>query len=157
MVAKALAAHSILFSFVGVPAVYYHSLFGSGPDHAGMDDSGIKRRINREVLDADALVGQLSTDERRRSVFTGLLRLMQARREQPALTPYGAQHVEDLDPRVFAVRRGHGTPHELVCLANVTADRVLLDDVRGTDVLSGDRVAPLELGPYGFAWVRPDR
>ena len=34
--------------------------------------------------------------------------------------------------------------------------RVLLEDVSGTDVLSGDRVAPLELGPYGFAWVRPD-
>ena len=156
LAAKTLAAHAILLSLLGVPAIYYHSLFGSGPDHAGMDDSGIKRRINREVLDADALVGQLSTDERRRLVFSGLLHLMQVRREQPALTPYGTQQVEDLDPRVFAVRRGHGTAHELICLANVTADRVLLDDVRGTDVLSGDRVAPLELAPFGFAWVRPD-
>jgi sucrose phosphorylase len=107
------------------------------------------------VLDADVLIGQLSTDERRGLVFSGLLHLMRVRREQPALTPYGTQQVEDLDARVFAVRRGDGTPDELLCLANVTADRVLLEDVRGTDVLSGAEVDPLELGPYGFAWVRP--
>jgi glycosidase len=154
--AKSLAAHAILLSLLGVPAIYYHSLFGSGPDHAGMDDSGIKRRINREVLDADSLIEQLATDERRHLVFSGLLRMMRVRRGQPALTPYGSQHVEDVDPRVFAVRRGRGTPHELICLGNVTADTVLLDDVRGTDVLSGRSSTPLELGPYGFAWVRPD-
>lgn len=156
LAAKALAAHAILLSFLGVPAVYYHSLFGSGPDRAGMDGSGINRRINREVLDADALLDELTDDARRRLVFAGLVDLVRVRRDQPALTPYGTQQVEHLDDRVLCLRRGAGTPHELVCVANVTADVVALPDVRGVDVLTGSRVAALELGPYAFAWVRPD-
>ena len=60
LAAKALAAHSILFAFLGVPAVYYHSLVGSSPDHEGMETSRINRRINREVLDADRLVAELA-------------------------------------------------------------------------------------------------
>ncbi len=55
LTAKALAAHSILFAFLGVPAVYYHSLVGSPPDLEGMVTSRINRRINRAVLDADRL------------------------------------------------------------------------------------------------------
>ena len=55
LAAKALAAHSILFAFLGVPAIYLHSLVGSAPDHEGMEASRINRRINREVLDADRL------------------------------------------------------------------------------------------------------
>ena len=39
LAAKGLAAHSILFAFLGVPAVYYHSLVGSPPDHQGMRSS----------------------------------------------------------------------------------------------------------------------
>ena len=88
-------------------------------------------------------------------MFSGLVDLVRVRREQPALTPYGTQQVERLDDRVFAVRRGAGTPHELLCVANVTAETVALADVRGVDVLSGVSVTSLELDPYGFAWVRP--
>lgn len=155
LAAKALSAHAILFSFLGVPAVYYHSLFGSSPDRAGMADSGINRRINREVLDADALMRGLTEDTRRRLVFDGLTHLMRVRREHPAFSPYGTQEVADLDDRVFAVRRGAGTPDELLCIANVTGERVTLDGVVGLDVVTGSTVSPLELAPYGFAWIRP--
>jgi sucrose phosphorylase len=155
--AKAVAAHSILVSFVGVPAIYYHSLFGSRSDVAGMAASGINRRINRAVLDADTLGEELRTDPRRRAVFDGLGRLLRTRAAQPGLAPDASQAVEVLDPRVFAVRRAAGTPDELVCVTNVTGDRVRLADVSGTDVLTGDVVAPLVLGPYGYAWVRPGR
>jgi sucrose phosphorylase len=155
--AKAVAAHSILVSFVGVPAIYYHSLFGSRSDVAGMAASGINRRINRAVLDADTLGEELRTDPRRRAVFDGLGRLLRTRAAQPGLAPDASQAVELLDPRVFAVRRAAGTPDELVCVTNVTGDRVRLADVSGTDVLTGDVVAPLVLGPYGYAWVRPGR
>jgi glucosylglycerate phosphorylase len=64
--------------------------------------------------------------------------------------------VEVLDDRVFAVLRGEGSDDELRCLTNVTGETVQLDDVWGTDVLTGARVEPLVLGPWGSAWVRPD-
>ena len=157
LAAKALAAHTILLSFLGVPAIYYHSLVGSPPDLEGMVSSRINRRINRAVLDADRLAVELREDPRRRAVFEGLRHLLDVRRRHPAFSPFGTQRVEILDDRVFAVRRGEGTGDELVCVTNVTADTVPLPGVGGTDVLTGDRAQPLVLGPWGSAWVRPDR
>jgi glucosylglycerate phosphorylase len=153
LAAKALAAHSILFAFLGVPAIYLHSLVGSAPDRAGMQASQINRRINREVLDADRLDVELAEDQRRRAVFDGMRHLLDVRRRHEAFSPFGAQQVEHLDDRVFAVRRAAGTPHELLCVTNVTGERVPLLDVSGTDVLTGLDVVPLTLEPWGYAWV----
>jgi glycosidase len=154
LAAKALAAHSILLSFLGVPAVYYHSLVGSPPDLDGMVTSRINRRINRAVLDADRLAHELRDDPRRRMVFTGMQHMLDVRRQQEAFSPFGTQRVQLLDDRVFALLRGEGTPAELLCVANVTGEQVTLPGVAGTDVLTGDRVDPLVLGPWGYAWVR---
>ena len=156
LVAKTLAAHSILFTVLGVPAVYLHSLVGSPPDLEGMVTSRINRRINRAVLDADRLDAELRDDPRRRGVLNGLGAMLDARRRHEAFSPFGTQRVERLDDRVFAVHRGEGTAGELLCVTNVTGDEVPLR-VRGTDVLTGAVVDPLVLGPWGCAWVRPAR
>jgi sucrose phosphorylase len=155
--AKALAAHSILFAFLGVPAIYYHSLVGSPPDHEGMAASRINRRINRAVLDADLVVDELSHDPRRRAVFQGLCHLLDVRRRHEAFSPFGTQQVEWLDDRVFALRRAAGTADELLCLTNVTSEPVHLPSVDGLDVLTGSTAEPLVLAPWGYAWLRPSR
>jgi sucrose phosphorylase len=151
-VENALAAHSILLSLVGVPAVYYHSLFGSRSDQEGMEESGINRRINRAVLDADDLVAELATDGRRRRVFDGLAHMLRTRAGQPAFSPYGDQEVVDLDPRVFAVLRRAGG-QELLCVCNVTDERVPMPEVAGRDVLTATQHRELILGPRRFAWL----
>ncbi len=153
--AKGLAAHSILFAFLGVPAIYYHSLVGSPPDQEGMAASRINRRINRAILDADRLVDDLDHDPRRRAVFSGLRQLLAVRRKHETFSPFGTQQVETLDDRVFTLRRGVGTPDELVCVTNVTAQTVTLPTLCGHDVLTGRTVEQLTLGPWGYAWVRP--
>jgi glucosylglycerate phosphorylase len=155
--AKTVAAHSILVAFLGIPAIYYHSLLGSPPNHEGMAASGINRRINRQALDADSMLTALAHDPRRRAIFTDLSWLIAKRAEQPAFDPYGTQRVEQLDDRVIALRRGQGTPSELVCVTNVTDQHVTLPTVHGIDVLTGAAANPLRLGPYGFAWVQPRR
>lgn len=155
--AKCLAAHSILFAFLGVPAVYYHSLVGSPPDLEGMVTSRINRRINRAVLDADRLAVELREDPRRRAVFEGMRHLLDVRRRHEAFSPFGTQRVERLDDRVFALRRGEGTPGELRCVTNVTGETVTLPQVSGLDVLSGASCAPLTLGPWQSAWVAQAR
>jgi glucosylglycerate phosphorylase len=155
LVAKTLAAHSILLTVLGVPAIYLHSLVGSPPDLDGMVTSRINRRINRAVLDGDRLDAELRDDPRRRGVLTGLSHLLDIRRRYEAFSPFGTQCVELLDDRVFAVRRGAGTSGELLCVTNVTGTEVPLA-IRGTDVLTGSVVHPLVLGPWGSAWVRPE-
>jgi len=137
---------------VGVPAVYVHSLLGTTPDLAGMTESGINRRVNRATLDADALEHELVDDPRRAGMFDGLRRLLAVRRTQPALSPFAEQQTLDLDDRVFAVRRS-SADQTLVCVTNVTAQPVTLPTVSGLDVISGEPVEALEVGPYGFAWV----
>jgi sucrose phosphorylase len=154
LVAKTLAAHSILFTVLGVPAVYLHSLVGSPPDLEGMVSSRINRRINRALLDADRLDAELRNDPRRRGVLSGLRHLLEIRRRNDAFSPFGTQRVERHDDRVFALRRGEGTPGELLCVTNVTGDEVPVA-VRGTDVLTDSVVDPLVLGPWSSAWVRP--
>ena len=151
--AKTLAAHSILFAFIGVPAVYYHSFVGSSSDLEAMRASGIGRRVNREVLDADTLASELRTDPRRRTVLEGLRRLLAVRQRHEAFSPYGTQRVERLDDRVLALRRGVGGDDEVLCVVNVSGDEVTLPGVAGRDLLTDTRWAPLVLPPWGTAWL----
>jgi sucrose phosphorylase len=120
-----------------------------------MATSRINRRINRAVLDADRLVDELTHDTRRRAVFRGLRHMLDVRRGHEAFSPFGTQHVEWLDNRVFALRRAASTPNELLCITNVTSTPVRLPAVSGVDVLTGSTAEPLVLGPWGYAWIRP--
>ncbi len=156
LAAKALAAHSILLAFLGVPAVYQHSLVGSPPDLEGMVTSRINRRINRAVLDADRLGPELRDDPRRRAVFEGMRHLLGVRRQHEAFSPFGTQRVEPLDDRVFALRRGEGEPGRAALRHQRHRRPRSPLDLRGHDVLTGERVDPLVLGPWGYAWVGPD-
>ncbi|MCR2825117.1 sugar phosphorylase [Microbacterium sp. zg.Y909] len=153
-VTRGLAAHAILLSVVGVPAIYYHSLLGSGQDREGMTRSGIARRINREVLDADRLADELSTSGRRSGMLEGLRRLLEVRRMLPGFSPFATQTVADLDERVFVVRRAADTADEIIAAINVSADEVQLPSLRGTDVLTGRDTRGLTLPPFGYAWLR---
>lgn len=152
--AKGLAAHSILCSVIGVPAIYYHSLFGSSNDRTGMEASEINRRINREVLNLEDLVHQLATDERRSTIFNGIKHMLTIRSQHQAFSPYVAQRVERLDTRVFAVRRATGTGDEVLCIANVTDQQVELPTISGVDILTGQAHRGLSLPAYGYAWIQ---
>ncbi|MCR2799514.1 alpha-amylase family glycosyl hydrolase [Microbacterium sp. zg-Y818] len=152
-VARGLAAHAILLSLVGVPAIYYHSLLGSGQDETGLAQSDIARRINREVLDADRLRDELRSSPRRAGMLAGLRRLLAARRALPGLSPFASQVAASLDDRVVGIRRAAGTADEVLAVANVSGDEVQLPSVSGTDVLTGIRHEGLRLGPHGYAWL----
>jgi sucrose phosphorylase len=154
-VTRGLAAHAILLSMVGVPAVYYHSLLGSGQDSAGVVESGIARRINREVLDADVLTAELQSSPRRSGMLEGIRHLLAVRRTLPGFSPFADQRVERLDDRVVVLRRAAGTAHEVVAVINVSADVVHLPALSGTDVLTGTRHDDgVRVPPHGYAWLR---
>lgn len=149
-VVHGLAAHAILLSLVGVPAIYCHALLGSGQDRAGMEASDIPRRINREVLDADRLAEKLATSPRRSGMREGLMTLLEMRREMPAFSPFADQRVEILDPRVFVVRPSAGTPNELIAAITVSDEVISLPSLARTDVISGRSSDVIELDPFGY-------
>lgn len=159
VVQRGLAAHSILLSLVGVPAIYYHSLLGSPHDVAGMQDSGIARRVNRGRLDADVLVAELApagaSPGRRAAIFGRIRHLLAVRSGQPAFDPFAPQRVEVLAGRALVVRRAAGTPDEVVAITNVSGEPVSLTGLSGTDLITGERRDDAVLPPYGYVWLRP--
>ena len=153
-VARGLAAHAILLSLIGVPAIYYHSLLGSGQDQVGVQESGIARRINREVLDADALAAQLAVPSRRSRMLEGLRRLLEVRRGLPAFSPFADQSVDRLDDRVLVIRRAEGTRDEITALINVSDEAVDLPHFSGRDAITGRRHEGVNLQPYDYLWLQ---
>jgi glucosylglycerate phosphorylase len=156
-VQKMLAAHSVLFSVMGVPAVYYHSLLGSENDYEGLESSGINRRINREKFDYEDLVGQLETSTRRQKVFTGLKKLIRTRQGESAFNPFAAQLILELGEQVFAlVRRNEETGDTVLFVVNAAYDTVEVElPFGGQDLWSGETVSEsVELAPYQFMWIK---
>ncbi|MFS0894656.1 sugar phosphorylase [Microbacterium sp. 179-I 3D3 NHS] len=155
-VRRGLAAHAILLSFVGVPAIYHHSLLGSQQDHQGVQESDIARRINREVLDADRLAADLHAPGRRSGMLEGLRAMLAVRRGTPAFSPFASQRIERIDDRVLVVRRAAGTADEVVAAVNVSDETVEVATLRGTDLLTGTHHDGLVLEPFGFVWLAED-
>lgn len=120
-------AHAIQCSLQGVPALYFHSLFGSRGDPAAVAATGIRRRVNRERLGFAALTSELADPGSRRARVFGMLRDQLAqRRAHAAFSPGAPQRVLDLDPRVFALLRGPSAPggERFCCLHNCSDDLV---------------------------------
>lgn len=156
-VKKMLAAHSILLSVMGVPAIYYHSLLGSKNDYEGLEASGINRRINREKLEFGKITRELEENSRRKGIFQGLRKMIKVRQEQSAFSPYAPQTVVDLGSNVFALKRHNETTgDEVFFIVNVDAKPVTADiGFKGQDLLTGKEVdSVVTLEPYQFLWVR---
>ncbi|HLC04699.1 MAG TPA: sugar phosphorylase [Anaerolineales bacterium] len=163
-VSRILAAHSIILSLRGVPGIYFHSLFGSRNDHAGVERTGAPRSINREKLSLSTLEQALADDQSLRSlVFSGFTRLLRLRVAHPALSPYADQQILSLTPDTFGLlRRAIDGDRQLLCLHNVTDGTLRVDTgIQGPtgdtsiDLLSQEPISlpfvPLE--PYQVRWI----
>jgi glucosylglycerate phosphorylase len=156
-VAKMLAAHSILLSFVGVPAIYYHSLLGSQNYEAGVEESGINRRINREKLELENILAELESDSRRKGIFEGLQNMITIRQKESAFSPYAGQEVLDLGEKLFGLKRINAeTGEEITFIVNLdtrTAEVKLPKP--GTDLVTRKEMSEsVELEPYQFVWIK---
>lgn len=136
-----LTAHAIMFAMPGLPAVYFHSLFGSRGDRAGAESSGMPRRINRQKLARAELERELDQPGSRRSrILRELSQLLRTRQTSPAFAPTAPAEVLALDQRVFALRRtSPDGSREAVCLHNVSDQRL--------------RVQGHALEPYQSRWL----
>ncbi len=138
-----------MLALVGVPGIYFHSLFGSRGWREGVAQTGQKRTINREKLELAALERELAdVTSRRHRVFARLAGLLKARAEHAAFDPFGEMRVPDVDPAVLAVVRGD----RVLCLHNVSAESRavewsctgLPEGGRWADLLTG---RPVEVSP----------
>ncbi|MDR0297193.1 MAG: alpha-amylase [Streptococcaceae bacterium] len=150
---KMLAAHAILLSFMGVPAIYYHSIFGSKNDEKAVEKSGLPRRINREKLDKIQLYNELAADGARKTIYTALSALIEIRKNEPAFNPHGTQEILDYGSQIFAVKRVY-KGQKILALTNISAQKVNVS-CSDFDVIR-KRNFTGELLPYQSVWLRLD-
>lgn len=162
-----IAAHAILCAVVGMPAIYFHSLFGSRGWPEGVSTLGHKRAINRQKLeraDVERELGQAGS--RRARIFFGLKRLLRARACSSAFHPHGQQQVIDAGPAVFALlRRAPDDSQRAICLVNVSPypqsarmqwRELLGRQDRARELIDDTWLSPggstIELAPYEARW-----
>jgi sucrose phosphorylase len=116
-----LSAHAVMIVLAGIPAIWFHSLVGSRNWLEGEAQTGAKRSIHRERLNAEKLDQELDDSASVRSrIYRGLLALLRARRERGALDPAAPQTVlSDGGGPLFALLRGTGAA-SLLTLVNVS-------------------------------------
>ncbi len=168
-VARFIAAHAIMLSLVGVPGLYFHSLFGSRSWREGVAQTGQNRTINRQKCDLVPLENELAEPfSLRQRVFASLARLLRARASHPAFHPHSEMHVLSTSASVFALWRVSPEARQRVlCVHNVSDQptRVsphtwdALPDPACRDLLTGqelDLTQPLALDPYQVLWLTPN-
>ncbi|MBW4438315.1 MAG: glycoside hydrolase family 125 protein [Pleurocapsa minor GSE-CHR-MK-17-07R] len=158
-----MVSQAIMLAMLGVPGIYFHSLFGSRNDHAGVEATGRFRSINREKLDADALLKELQTPGTfRYNVHLRYRHLLLVRTLEPAFHPLGMQTVHDVHPGLFVLERISPNGRErMLAVHNVTGDTIVValpGEGRWTDTLNGAVVEmgqPLRVAPYQVMWLSP--
>lgn len=159
-VQRFLCSQAIMLAFMGVPGVYFHSLFGSRSDHAGVERLGHNRAINRQKLDAETLLTDLKNPSTlRHQVYMEYLKLLSIRTHEPAFHPVGQQRILDYGKQIFALERLSPDGRQRVfALHNIQSEPVLIKvPAAGRDLLTGQDYAAgdsLSLHPYQVCWLK---
>lgn len=166
-----ILAHAILFSLIGLPGIYFHSMIGSKSWHEGVNKTGKKRAINRQKLSYHKLDKELSEPGNRRyEIYLRLANLLKARSSSPAFHPLGYQTVIDYDDRIFAyVRTDQGKNTRVMCLHNLSNDIIEVEvkfidkflepnlnkciDLISKRPLASSENGSLLIKPYQFYWL----
>ena len=102
-----LSSQAVMLAMRGIPAVYFHSLFGTRNDTQAAAESGQPRRINRRKFALRELLEQIDpSDSLSHRIYAGFRRLLEVRRRQAAFHPDASQQVLDAgDPAILALLR----------------------------------------------------
>ncbi|QGJ70722.1 Alpha amylase catalytic region [Planctomycetales bacterium 10988] len=160
-----LASQGLMLGLQGIPGIYFHSLVGTPNDYAGVEASGINRRINRHKFNYDELKDQVDAEQTSSGlIFAGYQNLLKIRQSQPAFDPSASQSIwEDLPAGLIGVlRRATDEKHFILVLINATSktkgvrigEHTALPFSR--DLLTDTPIDPdqrFELEPFQVAWI----
>jgi len=157
-----LAAHALLLSFQGTPALYIHSLLGTLNDLDLVEQTGRTRSINRKNWQLDELNFLLASDSVQRKSLDGIKHLLACRNAQPALDASATQSILSSPPEVVLLRRECMAQHLLVVCSVSDAPQSLEATLLGLapgeyhDLLTDKPITvidTLELAPFEVRWL----
>lgn len=173
-VKRFIASRSISLVLKGVPGIYIHGAIGSENDHGGVRHTGIKRDVNRSIINADTVERDFRDPDSKFSLICRYSeRMFIIRTCSRAFHPRGRQKVLYLSPFIFALLRTSPEEDEsILTLTNVTGRKVLLNisleeigiDTGGWTDLTGDLrceardgILDISMDAYDVKWLRPDK
>jgi glycosidase len=166
-VARFLCSQAIMLTFPGLPAIYFHSLFGSQNDLKGVERTGHLRSINREKFALEPFINELTqNDSIRHQVFHGFKNLLQVRRSHSAFDPWGEQEVLRVQPEIFCnVRKSPDDRQSVLCLHEVSGKGQKLNvplketpKAPALDLLNMEMIDlnNIQMRPYQVRWIQLD-
>ncbi len=101
-----IAAHAIMISFEGIPAVYFNSLFGKSNDEAKYVITGNNRDVNRYKWSYKNITKKLSDKTSKQSIFhQNLGKLLAIKKKQKAFHPNAKRLNINLGSKIFCFKR----------------------------------------------------
>jgi sucrose phosphorylase len=160
-----LCSQAIMLAFPGLPAIYFHSLFGSQNDPQGVERTGHLRSINREKFPLQPFEEELAhPGSLRFKIFQGFQRLLRARQSHSAFDPWGKHKILKINPRIFTIMHFSldGTKRVL-CMHEVSGqplecNAIIKGDAKATgkDLLTGEDMdlSKVRLNPFQVRWIK---
>ena len=101
-----IAAHAIMISFEGIPAIYFNSLFGKSNDEAKYVITGNNRDVNRYKWSYENITKKLGDKTSKQSIFyQNLGKLLEIKRKQKAFHPNAQRLNINLGSKLFCFKR----------------------------------------------------
>ncbi len=118
-----LAAHTIMISFEGIPAIYFNSLFGKSNDEAKYVITGNNRDINRYKWNYKNIIKNLKDKKSKQSIFfNSIIKLLEIRRKQKAFHPNALRYNIKLSSKVFSFKRvSIDKKQTIICITNLSS------------------------------------
>ena len=118
-----IAAHAIMFSFEGVPGIYFNSLFGKSNDEAKYIITGNNRDINRyRWNELNILKRMKNKNTKEHYIFETFKHLLNIRKKQKAFHPNALRTNINLGNNFFCIKRDSlDKKQTILCLTNLTS------------------------------------
>lgn len=158
-VKKMMLTQAVMLAFPGIPGIYFHSLVGSRNYYKGVEDSGIKRRINREKLNFDSLQKELTTSTTlRNKIYSTYKKLLKTRTQEKAFHPFGkTSYTSTNNNKIFIIKRTHEN-EVIFTIFNFSNSTVKINALvpNAINLLNENKVmsATWELSPFQFYWLK---
>ena len=112
-----------MFSFEGVPAVYFNSLFGTSNDEAKYIMTGNNRDVNRYRWSQKDILNQLKNSNSKQSIFyKSLTNLLSIRTKQKAFHPNALRTTLNMGSKIFCFQRTSiDKKQTIICLTNLSS------------------------------------
>ena len=158
-----LAAHGLMLSFQGSPAIYVHSFLGTLNDIEGVEQTGRTRSINRRKWDVEELNSLLADPiSLQAQALAGVSALVKKRNQLSAFDAQAEQKVVVSDTRLFVLQR-HSRDQSINVVCNLSSETITIEraalelteeqlfcHIAQTDLASASH---LQVAPWQLYWL----